>query len=549
MHIKALTIENFKGIRDPLRIDIKPVTLLFGPNSAGKSTILHAINYLNDIINHHDINADSTHLGQGALNLGGYRQFVHQHNTDNEINFVIDLLLEDEDLYETEAAGIYRTLFESRDQRNEKLRLFDLAVITSRIDSLQLSLTISWSESVLAPYVKKLTISFNNESFLQAEGASTLNRSEITRLNLKHSIFLDEETQDAESESKPFFFDDHLSKTNEASVDENGRAYIGLEHASDALLDWRKPLGLTDIWRVEEWEDLDRKSEFRGMLQILLCGSLEITGKELSGLRYLGPLRKIPNRDYVAHHSQQIDWAEGLAAWDIMARRGQSFINEVNHWLADENRLASGYRVKLSRYRNLLQDSLLMGMLDADQLDVNRSNISQEIDKLPQYERVLLHDIRRNIDVTPLDVGVGISQMLPVVVGALDPEIAIFSVEQPELHIHPRLQVELADLFIHESINNDRTFILETHSEHLLLRLLKRIREANTDCKRDLSNSEVDSEIVLSPDDVALYYVDCVGGETLARRIRLSEDGKFLDRWPKGGFFPERAREVLDAFC
>ena len=43
MIITALTIENFKGIREPVRVEFKPITLLFGPNSAGKSTILQSI--------------------------------------------------------------------------------------------------------------------------------------------------------------------------------------------------------------------------------------------------------------------------------------------------------------------------------------------------------------------------------------------------------------------------------------------------------------------------------------------------------------------------
>ena len=45
MIIKALTLENFKGIAEPVRIEFKPITLLFGPNSAGKSTVLQALVY------------------------------------------------------------------------------------------------------------------------------------------------------------------------------------------------------------------------------------------------------------------------------------------------------------------------------------------------------------------------------------------------------------------------------------------------------------------------------------------------------------------------
>lgn len=50
MIITALTIENFKGIREPVRIEFKPITLLFGANSAGKSTIIQAIHYLREIL-------------------------------------------------------------------------------------------------------------------------------------------------------------------------------------------------------------------------------------------------------------------------------------------------------------------------------------------------------------------------------------------------------------------------------------------------------------------------------------------------------------------
>ena len=49
MSISAITIENFKGIREPVRIELKPITLLFGPNSSGKSTIVQALHYAREI--------------------------------------------------------------------------------------------------------------------------------------------------------------------------------------------------------------------------------------------------------------------------------------------------------------------------------------------------------------------------------------------------------------------------------------------------------------------------------------------------------------------
>ena len=49
MAITSITIENFKGIGDAVTIPIRPITLLFGKNSAGKSTVLQALRYLREI--------------------------------------------------------------------------------------------------------------------------------------------------------------------------------------------------------------------------------------------------------------------------------------------------------------------------------------------------------------------------------------------------------------------------------------------------------------------------------------------------------------------
>jgi AAA15 family ATPase/GTPase len=58
MIIKALTIENFKGIREPVRVEFKPITLLYGPNSAGKSTIVQAIHYAREVLDRNNLDAD-----------------------------------------------------------------------------------------------------------------------------------------------------------------------------------------------------------------------------------------------------------------------------------------------------------------------------------------------------------------------------------------------------------------------------------------------------------------------------------------------------------
>ena len=81
MSIHSITIQNFKGIGPRVKIDMKPVTLLFGPNSAGKSTILHAIHYAHAVLESSNPDVGRTRLG-GDIDLGGFANLVHDHDLD-----------------------------------------------------------------------------------------------------------------------------------------------------------------------------------------------------------------------------------------------------------------------------------------------------------------------------------------------------------------------------------------------------------------------------------------------------------------------------------
>ena len=163
--------------------------------------------------------------------------------------------------------------------------------------------------------------------------------------------------------------------------------------------------------------------------------------------------------------------------------------------------------------------------------------------KFPTTTEIALLDINKNITVSPSDIGVGISQMLPVVVACLMQPKGLVAVEQPELHIHPAIQVGLGDLFIEATqgirpaIGADRTLLVETHSEHIMLRILRRIREKNEESlPPDITG--------LSPSDVSVVYVEATDSGTEFQALRVDADGEFLDRWPKG-FFRERAKELF----
>lgn len=128
--------------------------------------------------------------------------------------------------------------------------------------------------------------------------------------------------------------------------------------------------------------------------------------------------------------------------------------------------------------------------------------------------------------VSIVDVGFGISQVLQIIVQSTVSTDSVVLVEQPELHLHPRLQAELGSLFadcVGDPYRNQ--FIIETHSEHLILRIQRLIREGK------LKNSDVSVVYVMKSEEGSQCYP-----------LRLDEEGDFIDEWPEG-FFEEGFRE------
>ena len=166
--------------------------------------------------------------------------------------------------------------------------------------------------------------------------------------------------------------------------------------------------------------------------------------------------------------------------------------------------------------------------------------ISNIIEKqnIEELSELLMLDINANTSVSHRDIGVGISQVLPVLVNAYASKGSVIAIEQPEIHLHPGLQSELADVFINTALGeNKNTYLLETHSEHLLLRIMRRIRET--------TNGELPEGVEpISANDVQILFVTPgknVQGSVI-KKIALDEDGELIDTWP-GGFFEEGFNE------
>lgn len=155
---------------------------------------------------------------------------------------------------------------------------------------------------------------------------------------------------------------------------------------------------------------------------------------------------------------------------------------------------------------------------------------------LSQPAAVGLHLISSNgIKHEFIDVGSGIPFAIPVLTAITQNGIKF--IQQPELHLHPSLQLRLADVFIDSIGKHAGPLVIETHSEHIMLRLLRRIRQ---------TTKLESAPYPLSNQQLKIYYFDPqIDGETIVAQQLATPLGDFYNDWPKG-FFAERDEDLFD---
>lgn len=147
-----------------------------------------------------------------------------------------------------------------------------------------------------------------------------------------------------------------------------------------------------------------------------------------------------------------------------------------------------------------------------------------------EADAVVLTDTVNNVRVGMQDVGYGVGQIIPLIAEVMTLGSRTLLIEQPELHLHPGLQAELGAVLVDAVKRFPRgQIIAETHSEHVILRIQKLIRQQ-----------------IIPPELVSIVYIDrdkTYGGRKT--RIPMDEKGEFTVRWPQG-FFRERLKETID---
>lgn len=223
-------------------------------------------------------------------------------------------------------------------------------------------------------------------------------------------------------------------------------------------------------------------------------------------------------------NQQYLPLAQSLTS-ELRGGKDKALAENVNRALSDHLFLEQGYRLDFD-FNVLLSKANSAAVQKGVKLDISEFRYLVEL---------FLRDGRGRKHLFE-DVGSGIGYVLPVLCSAFSANNCF--IQQPELHLHPALQAALGDVFI-EASGLSKQVLVETHSEHMLLRILKRIRQTHL-------QTNIAPELKINADSVCVLYFDpSPDGKTTVKRLRITEDGEFMDRWPRG-FFAERDQELLD---
>lgn len=545
--IKSLSLKNFKGFSDEVKIELRPITLLFGANSAGKSSVLQALQYMREVLERQNVNADRTMQGGEAIDLGGFMNLVHGRDPKSQIEIEVEMLLGEESIPE-----LVPEPFDDWQTQDSDVWAFynTLQEIRRRVEVVSVRLIVAWSEVREAPVVVGYQIGTNGEWCVKFESTPD-GRDTRMRINRENPIFMIE--REPEDSIDLDTLDDWVRVSdfqNTGDVDQIERPTnkegkrltsvvgdlffavmeAGLERPGDGLRSWLTQLNGA-LPRLDQMltipapgaqgaENVYVAREFTAFMSWLTVGPAVLLRDQLRKMRYIGPLRRIPPRGFeVSLTKSESAWSDGMAAWETLVTGGQSLVGRVSDWMQSSTKLGTGYAVARKSYQ---------------ECDPN-SPMSQPTG--PIRKRVQLVN-GSGLTLHAQDVGVGISQVLPVVVAAQDSSASLVCIEQPELHIHPAVQVGLGDLFIDGALNQGLSFLIETHSEHLVMRLQRRLRE-------HVLGELPEGLTAVDPKDVNFIYLGLdEQGSVLVSQIGLTPEGKFDSPWPNG-FFSERAAEVL----
>ena len=470
MPIRELGIESFKAFAKRTDIPFAPITVLAGANSSGKSSLIHALMLLKQ--------AREGGSGSALRMHGRFVQYKHLSQltfagTTGHAYPGIRVTV-----VEPMSDAIRREFFAGTSARG-KDRPYDL-----------------WGRLSLA--------------FEAHEGSDGEEQVRVRRLEVKAAAVRGR----AQPRWGPTMVFSRKGDTSEVSFSKLPRKYDKVLQDVNAI-DWDAFLPYR-LLRPGRSEDDRYSPENRERLPAVFSEIVRVLDRDISTrLFYLGPLRARPERVYERSGSPTPD--VGLAG-----ERTGEFL------------LSRGTEEVQVRWSHTEPETTLM-LHEAVHKALARMDVIQ-LPKVTPGERGVTYEVLFNcpqsdgdLSIPITDVGFGFSQVLPVVVlGLSAPVGSLIVFEQPEIHLHPRLQARLADFFITLGLSG-RRLLIETHSDHLLNRLRRRIAEDHSNELQKLVN---------------VYFVRLPrknGQASTIKKYEANEFGNFPEE-----FFPEPSIEAQE---
>jgi hypothetical protein len=468
MAVTAIRLKNFMPFEDTGWIELRSISLLFGANSSGKSAIIRALLLLAQSLDAPEEMGPLVFAVPGKNNLGSFNHLIRGRQF--------------KEYREGGPPGLRQMVFGFRCP----IRAAAYEPIVGLVET----------EEKNTEWDTEFSLSFQwNEADERVElSAITIEIPAPTGFDKRQVVFEALRTE----ESSAFYLWSYFHEL----TDEDGNLTLELQANNDLiprLLPRRSGI-------IESWSDVSR-----GIEGIYSQCADEIR-RLLNGIYHLGPLRAVPRRYYFTPDVEASKW-DKTGLWTIRRLLIQHNPNNISvlerlleKWVAD---LELGKRIIIRSH--------------TPSLDVATSVFEILFQSENEADEMLP-------EVNVCEVGFGASQVLPVLLLALFPvqltEDALLIIEQPELHLHPNAQVTLTDLFIDQS-NARKRFLIETHSEHMLLRIQRRIAETTYETLSPDDEREARNEgYRFSKEGFKLTFVMRGPDGSLTESIQSDDQGK-----------------------
>lgn len=501
--IAGIEVCNFKCFKDRTTFELAPVTFLFGENNAGKSSLIDALDFFEAI------------LVSGSPNVGVFprefqkRSFAfdrisHGNCLTGTFSIAVSFTLDDDDLESFECPA----LAGAKGQEWLAPAKVDLN-FGDDLHSLKITfecrqyLPEDEFEICPAPALAKTTIELNESEFVTISGPWHVKRNQLFgsrfvnwTVNAGHPIFPEGVQSDAVVTIAPMY-----------------------PRQVPATSDYPLVFGLHEEFHAPK--EVDRNI-FLNYVNSLVVGAFRIARKRLSNRRNISGMRIVPDSLFIPLEiSGRERWSDGAAAWDLLAYDYHNeLFDDVSMTLS--TKLNCGYGLLCQK----MIDERIVNRYTLNPRDSMRARANATALRRVGFAKTL--DRKEDVGELrfPSEMGTGLSQVVPVITACYLRDGGLTSISQPELHLHPRLQAELADVFIHATNRkkNPGSFILETHSEHFLLRFLRRIRET--------AAGKATPKQQLCADQVLIYHFCQRDEASTVTRIDVDEQGEFVQPWP-----------------